>query len=157
MAKKELETVENPQEVEASQPEKEEKMVSVAEMQRRLKQMEEKHTLEIADMQTGIQSQIEEAVAKAKMSEEELQELQQKQRDIKELEAQGVPVNESTLAFVVKGDEEATKLAVSNMANILNLQKREEAKALPPRTSGGEEGCSHRGKDKFDKAKITNF
>ena len=117
------------------------------------------------------------------MSEEELQELQQKQRDkefeeaqstiaalqaqivqrqmqdiaIKELEAQGVPVNESTLAFVVKGDEEATKLAVSNMANILNLQKREEAKALPPRTSGGEEGRSHRGKDKFDKAKITNF
>ena len=79
--KKELETVENPQEVEASQPEKEEKMVSVAEMQRRLKQMEEKHTLEIADMQTGIQAQIEEAVAKAKMSEEELQELQQKQRD----------------------------------------------------------------------------
>lgn len=183
MAEKELETVENPQEVEASQPEKEEKMVSVAEMQRRLKQMEEKHTLEIADMQTGIQAQIEEAVAKAKMSEEELQELQQKQRDkefeeaqstiaalqaqiaqrqmqdvaIKELEAQGVPVNESTLAFVVKGDEEATRLAVSNMANILNLQKREEAKALPPRTSGGEEGRSHRGKDKFDKAKITNF
>ena len=35
--------------------------------------------------------------------------------------------------------------------------KREEAKALPPRTSGGEEGRSHRGKDKFDKAKITNF
>ena len=165
MAEKELETVENPQEVEASQPEKEEKMVSVAEMQ------------------TGIQSQIEEAVAKAKMSEEELQELQRQQRDkefeeaqstiaalqaqiaqrqmqdiaIKELEAQGVPVNESTLAFVVKGDEEATKLAVSNMANILNLQKREEAKALPPRTSGGEEGRSHRGKDKFDKAKITNF
>jgi len=66
MAEKELETVENPQEVEASQPEKEEKMVSVAEMQRRLKQMEEKHTLEIADMQTGIQSQIEEAVAKVK-------------------------------------------------------------------------------------------
>ena len=66
MAEKELETVEDPQEVEASQPEKEEKMVSVAEMQRRLKQMEEKHTLEIADMQTGIQSQIEEAVAKAK-------------------------------------------------------------------------------------------
>lgn len=183
MAEKELETVENPQEVEASQPEKEEKMVSVAEMQRRLNQMEEKHTLEIADMQTGIQAQIEEAVAKAKMSEEELQELQQKQRDkefeeaqstiaalqaqiaqrqmqdvaIKELEAQGVPVNESTLAFVVKGDEEATKLAVSNMANILNLQKREEAKALPPRTSGGEEGHSHLGKDKFDKAKITNF
>lgn len=183
MAEKEVETVENPQEVEASQPEKEEKMVSVAEMQRRLKQMEEKHTLEIADMQTGIQSQIEEAVAKARMSEEELQELQQKQRDkefeeaqstiaalqaqiaqrqmqdvaIKELEAQGVPVNESTLAFVVKGDEEATKLAVSNMANILNLQKREEAKALPPRTSGGEEGLSQRGKDKFDKAKITNF
>lgn len=183
MAEKELETVENPQEVEASQPEKEEKMVSVAEMQRRLKQMEEKHTLEIADMQTGIQSQIEEAVAKAKMSEEELQELQRQQRDkefeeaqstiaalqaqiaqrqmqdiaIKELEAQGVPVNESTLAFVVKGDEEATKLAVSNMANILNLQKREEAKALPPRTSGGEEGRSHREKDKFDKAKITNF
>ena len=76
---------------------------------------------------------------------------------IKELEAQGVPVNESTLAFVVKGDEEATKLAVSNMANILNLQKREEAKTLPPRTSGGAEGHSHRGKDKFDKAKITNF
>ena len=49
MAEKELETVEDPQEVEASQPEKEEKMVSVAEMQRRLKQMEEKHTLEIAD------------------------------------------------------------------------------------------------------------
>ena len=76
---------------------------------------------------------------------------------IKELEAQGVPVNESTLAFVVKGDEEATRLAVSNMANILNLQKREEAKALPPRTSSGEGGRSHRGKDKFDKAKITNF
>ena len=47
MAEKELETVENPQEVEASQPEKEEKMVSVAEMQRRLKQMEENILLKL--------------------------------------------------------------------------------------------------------------
>ena len=76
---------------------------------------------------------------------------------IKELEKQGVPVNESTLAFVVKDDEEATKLAVTNMANILNIQKREEAKSNPPKTSGGSDGGSKRGKDKFASAKITNF
>ena len=74
-----------------------------------------------------------------------------------ELEKQGVPVNESTLAFVVKDDEEATKLAVANMANILNIQKREEAKSNPPKTSGGSDGGSKRGKDKFASAKITNF
>lgn len=167
----------------SDQQQEPEKMVSIAEMQRRLKQDADKHALEIANIKASFQQQLEDEVAKAKMSEEELQALKEKERQeaiqaiqdenailkaqiakrqmqdiaIKELEAQGVPVNESTLAFVVKDDEEATKLAVTNMANILNLRKREEAKTTPPKTSGGSEGGSKRGKDKFAEAKITNF
>lgn len=168
----------------AGNPEQEgNKTVSIAEMQRRLKQAEEKHQLELAKAKTDIQKQIDDAVAKAKMSDEELEALKEKERQdaikaiqeenatlkaqiahrnmqdlaIKELEKQGVPVNESTLAFVVKDDEEATKLAVTNMANILNIKKREEAKSNPPKTSGGSDGVSKRGKDKFASAKITNF
>jgi len=168
----------------ASNQEREgDKTVSIAEMQRRLKQAEDKHQLELANLQADVQKQIEDAVAKAKMSDEELQALKEKEKQeaiqaieeenatlkaqiakrqmqdlaIKELEAQGVPVNESTLAFVVKDDEEATKLAVTNMANILNIQKREEAKSTPPKTSGGTDEGSKRGKDKFASAKITNF
>ena len=168
----------------AGNPEQEgNKTVSIAEMQRRLKQAEDKHQLELANLQADVQKQIEDAVAKAKMSDEELEALKEQERQdaikaiqeenatlkaqiahrqmqdiaIKELEAQGVPVNESTLAFVVKDDEEATKLAVTNMANILNIQKRAEAKSNPPKTSGGNRDSSKRGKDKFASAKITNF
>ena len=168
----------------ASSPEQEStKTVSIAEMQRRLKQAEDKHQLELANLQADVQKQIEDAVAKAKMSDEELEALKEKERQdaikaieeenatlkaqiahrnmqdiaIKELEKQGVPVNESTLAFVVKDDEEATKLAVTNMANILNIKKREEAKSNPPKTSGGSGDSPRRGKDKFASAKITNF
>lgn len=168
----------------ASNPEQEgDKTVSIAEMQRRLKQAEDKHQLELANLQADVQKQIEDAVAKAKMSDEELETLKEKERQdaikaiqeenetlkaqiahrnmqdlaIKELEKQGVPVNESTLAFVVKADEEATKLAVTNMANILNIKKRDEAKSNPPKTSGGSDDSSSRGKDKFASAKITNF
>lgn len=167
----------------ASNPEQEsDKTVSIAEMQRRLKLAEEKHQMELAKTKTDIQKQIEDAVAKAKMSEEELQALKEKEKQeaiqaiqeenatlkaqiarrqmqdiaIKELEAQGVPVNESTLAFVVKDDEEATKLAVTNMASILNIKKREEAKSSAPITSGGNDRPKG-GKDKFASAKITNF
>lgn len=135
------------------------------------------------EQDASVQKQIEEAVAKAKMSDEELEALKEQERQdaikamqeenetlkaqiahrnmqdlaIKELEKQGVPVNESTLAFVVKDDEEATKLAVTNMANILNIKKRDEAKSNPPKTSGGSDDSSNRGKDKFASAKITNF
>lgn len=168
----------------ASNQEREgDKTVSIAEMQRRLKQAEDKHQIELANLQANVQKQIEDAVAKAKMSDDELEALKEQERQdsikaikeenetlkaqiahrnmqdlaIKELEKQGVPVNESTLAFVVKDDEEATKLAVTNMANILNVQKREEAKSTPPKTSGGTDEGSKRGKDKFANAKITNF
>lgn len=170
-------------EEQASNPQGTEKTVSLAEMQRRLKLAEEKHQMELAKAKTDVQKQIEDAVAKAKMSDEELQALKEKEKQealqaiqeenatlkaqiahrqmqdiaIKELEKQGVPVNESTLAFVVKDDEEATKLAVTNMANILNIKKREEAKSTPPKTSGGTDEGSKRGKDKFASAKITNF
>lgn len=170
-------------EEQASNPQEPEKTVSLAEMQRRLKQAEDKHQLELANLQADVQKQIEEAVAKAKLSDEELEALKEKERQdaiqaiqdenatlkaqiahrqmqdlaIKELEKQGVPVNESTLAFVVKNDEEATKLAVTNMANILNIKKREEAKSSAPITSGGTDDRSNGGKDKFASAKITNF
>ena len=167
----------------ASNPQETEKTVSLAEMQRRLKLAEEKHQMELAQAKTDVQKQIEDAVAKAKMSDEELQALKEKEKQealqaiqeenatlkaqiarrqmqdiaIKELEKQGVPVNESTLAFVVKDDEEATKMAVTNMANILNIKKREEAKSSAPITSGGADDRSKGGKDKFASAKITNF
>jgi hypothetical protein len=169
-------------EEQASNPQETEKTVSIAEMQRRLKLAEEKHQMELAQAKTDVQKQIEDAVAKAKMSDEELQALKEKEKQealqaiqeenatlkaqiarrqmqdiaIKELEEQGVPVNESTLAFVVKDDEEATKLAVTNMASILNIKKREEAKSSAPITSGGNDR-SKGGKDKFASAKITNF
>lgn len=169
-------------EEQASNPQEPEKTVSLAEMQRRLKLAEEKHQMELARVKTDVQKQIEDEVAKAKMSDEELQALKEKEKQealqaiqeenatlkaqiarrqmqdtaIKELEKQGVPVNESTLAFVVKDDEEATKLAVTNMASILNIKKREEAKSSAPITSGGDER-SKGGKDKFASAKITNF
>lgn len=169
-------------EEQASNPQETEKTVSIAEMQRRLKLAEEKHQMELAQAKTDVQKQIEDAVAKAKMSDEELQALKEKEKQealqaiqeenatlkaqiarrqmqdiaIKELEKQGVPVNESTLAFVVKDDEEATKLAVTNMASILNIKKREEAKSSAPITSGGNDR-SKGGKDKFASAKITNF
>lgn len=170
-------------EEQASNPQEPEKTVSLAEMQRRLKLAEDKHQMELAQVKTDVQKQIDDAVAKAKMSDEELQALKEKEKQealraiqeenatlkaqiahrqmqdiaIKELEHQGVPVNESTLAFVVKDDEEATKLAVTNMANILNIKKREEAKSSAPITSGGTDERSKSGKDKFASAKITNF
>lgn len=161
-----------------------EKTVSVAEMQRRLKAAEEKHNQELNSLKSDVQKQIDEAVAKAKMSEDELKALhdkeqqekikaiqqenatlkaqieQRKMQDVamKELEVQGVPVNETTLAFVVKGDEEATKTAASDLANILNAQKREAAKSNPPKAGGDGGGSSHgAAEDKFAKAKITNF
>ena len=169
---------------EAGKPEGSEKTVSVAEMQRRLKAAEEKHNQELNSLKSDVQKQIDEAVAKAKMSEDELKALhdkeqqekikaiqqenatlkaqieQRKMQDVamKELEAQGVPVNETTLAFVVKGDEEATRAAVSDLANILSAQKREAAKSNPPKTSGDGGGSYHgAAEDKFAKAKITNF
>ena len=53
----------------ASNPEQESgKTVSIAEMQRRLKQAEDKHQLELANLQADVQKQIEDAVAKAKMT-----------------------------------------------------------------------------------------
>ena len=185
MATEENNPVVEPEQVpeeQASNPQETEKMVSLAEMQRRLKLAEEKHQMELAQAKTDVQKQIEDAVAKAKMSDEELQALKEKEKQealqaiqeenatlkaqiarrqmqdiaIKELEKQGVPVNESTLAFVVKDDEEATKMAVTNMANILNIKKREEARSSAPRTSGGDDR-SKGGKDKFASAKITNF
>ena len=169
-------------EEQASNPQETEKTVSLAEMQRRLKLAEEKHQMELAKTKADIQKQIEDAVAKAKMSDEELQVLKENEKQealqaiqeenatlkaqiarrqmqdiaIKELEEQCVPVNESTLAFVVKDDEEATKLAVANMASILNIKKREEAKSSAPITSSGDDRSKGR-KDKFASAKITNF
>ena len=114
---------------------------------------EELEALKEKERQDAIKAiQEENATLKAQIAHRQMQDLA-----IKELESQGVPVNESTLAFVVKDDEEATKLAVTNMANILNIQKREEAKSNPPKTSGGSDGGSKREKDKFASAKITNF
>ena len=54
----------------ASSPQEPEKIVSIAEMQRRLKQAEDKHQLKLANLQADVQKQIEDAVAKAKMSDE---------------------------------------------------------------------------------------
>ncbi|AEZ62127.1 hypothetical protein Sinf_0786 [Streptococcus infantarius subsp. infantarius CJ18] len=67
-------------EEQASNPQETEKTVSIAEMQRRLKLAEEKHQMELAKTKTEIQKQIDDAVAKAKMSDEELQALKEKEK-----------------------------------------------------------------------------
>ncbi|MFS1663343.1 DUF4355 domain-containing protein [Streptococcus sp. zg-JUN1979] len=182
MAKDNNKPIDNPTEEESNQHEAE-KTVSVAEMQRRLKAAEDKHQTELTELRESLDQQIKEAVSKATMSDEELEALKEKERQdaiqaieqenaelkaqiakrqmqdvaIKELESQGIPVNESTLAFVVKDDEDSTKTAVANMANILNAQKREEAVSNPPKSSGGVGGQSSHEGDKFAKAKITQF
>lgn len=158
------------------------KTVSVEEMKRRLDKANEKHKNEMDDLKSSIEKQIAEAVSKAKMSEDELRALNEKEKQkelenaqnevamlkaeinkrkmqdvaIKELEDKSVPVNENTLAFVVKDDEESTKLAVANMATILNLQKQESAKSNPPLSSGSTQAKSSHD-DRFSNAKITNF
>ena len=67
-------------EEQASNPQETEKTVSLAEMQRRLKLAKEKHQMELAKAKTDVQNQIEDAVAKAKMSDEELQALKEKEK-----------------------------------------------------------------------------
>lgn len=141
------------------------KTIPVSELQRRLTVESEKHQKEIDDLKSATQKQIEEAVAKAKMSDSELKALQKKEQEQKFLEAQSkiqelekqialgqlkdkattelsnrnIPVTDKHLALVMRGDEEETFAAIEMLSDLLTQQKRESSVTQAPLASGGKQ------------------
>lgn len=145
--------------------EEEVKTVPLTELQRRLSVADEKHQKELDELRETTKKQIEEAVAKAKMTDSELKSLQKKEQEQKYLDAQheieelkkqialgqlkdkattelsnrNIPVTDKHLALVMRGEEEETLSAIEMLSDLLTQQKRESSVTQPPLTSGGKQ------------------
>lgn len=157
------------QEGQASNPSEPEKMVSLAEMQRRLKQAEEKHARETAE---AIEKALEKYKAESELSGKELEAYRQKEAEaekqkmldeidqlkkdkvkreltdeaIKSLSSRKLPVSDKVLSFVVKETAEATLEAISDFEGIISAIKAEYTQSEPPGVSssfGGANPQSH--------------
>lgn len=146
-----------------------EKTVSVAEMQRRLKQVEEKYTKDKAD---AIEKAIEKYKAETELTGKELEAYRQKEAEaekqkmldeinqlkkdkvkreltdeaIKSLSSRKLPVNDKVLSFVVKETADDTLNAISDFESIISAIKAEFTQSEPPRVSssfGGSSTKSH--------------
>lgn len=165
----------------ASDPKPEpEKMVSVAEMQRRLKQAEEKHAQSTAE---AIEKALEKYKAESELSGKELEAYRQKEAEaekqkmldeidrlkkdkvkreltdeaIKSLSSRQLPVNDKVLAFVVKETADDTLQAIADFEAIISAIKAQYTQSEPPKTSssfGGDERTSRA--DTFRQARIIN-
>ena len=143
----------------ASNPTQEpEKMVSVAEMQRRLKSLEEKHSKDTAD---AISKALEKYKAESELTGKELEEYRRKEAEaekqalldkiaslekeqtkreltdeaIKTLSSRKLPVNEKVLSFVVKDTADGTLQAISDFESIISEIKAEYTQSEPPGVS----------------------
>ncbi len=151
------------EDVESEQVDTREETVSVAEMKRRLDKEKEKHQKELADLKSGIQREIEESKKLAKMNEDEkrhyeFEQLQKELADLKKehafyglskeaskmLSEHNIHADDELLAFVVKDDAEATKLAVDSFVALVNSKVTDGVKqalsGTPPKanvTNGG--------------------
>lgn len=135
-----------------------EKMVSVAEMQRRLEQAEKKHA---QSTQEAISKALEQYKAENELSGKELEEYrrqvaedekqalldkiaslekEQTKREltdeaIKTLSGRKLPVNEKVLSFVVKDTADGTLQAISDFESIISAIKAEYTQSEPPGVS----------------------
>ena len=150
----------------ASNPTQEpEKMVSVAEMQRRLKSMEDKHSKDIAD---AIAKALGKYKAESELTGKELEEYRRKEAEaekqalldkiaslekeqtkreltdeaIKTLSSRKLPVNEKVLSFVVKDTADGTLQAISDFESIISEIKAEYTQSEPPAVSSSFGGSS---------------
>ena len=148
----------------ASNPPEPEKTVSLAEMQRRLKQAEEKHA---QATQEAITQALEQYKAENELSGKELEEYrkqvaeaekqklldkisdlekEQTKREltdeaIKTLSERKLPVNDKVLGFVVKDTADGTLQAIADFESIISEIKAEFTQSEPPKVSssfGGE-------------------
>ncbi|HEM3568821.1 TPA: DUF4355 domain-containing protein [Streptococcus suis] len=148
----------------ASNPQEPEKMVSLAEMQRRLKQAEEKHA---QATQEAIAQALEKYKAESELTGKELEAYRQKEAEaekqkmldeidqlkkdkvkreltdeaIKSLSSRKLPVNDKVLSFVVKDTADDTLQAISDFESIISEIKAEYTQSEPPKMSssfGGE-------------------
>lgn len=153
------ETVETNEQVDTQ----EEKTVPLSELQRRLALADEKHQAQLKAIEEEKQRAIEDAVAKAKMTESELKALQKKEKEEEllkaqseietlrkqialgqlkdkattELSARNIPVTDKHLALVTRDNEEDTLIAIEMLSDLLTQQKRESSVSTAPITSGG--------------------
>ena len=159
-------------EEQASNPTQEpKKMVSVAEMQRRLKSLEEKHSKDIAD---AISKALEKYKAESELTGKELEEYRRKEAEaekqalldkiaglekeqtkreltdeaIKTLSSRKLPVNDRVISFVVKDTAEGTLQAISDLESIISEIKAEYSQSEPPKVSSELNGAES--KDKGD-------
>ncbi|NQI71988.1 DUF4355 domain-containing protein [Streptococcus suis] len=148
----------------ASNPQEPEKMVSLAEMQRRLKQAEEKHA---QATQEAIAQALEKYKAESELTGKELEAYRQKEAEaekqkmlneidqlkkdkvkreltdeaIKSLSSRKLPVNDKVLSFVVRDTADDTLQAISDFESIISEIKAEYTQSEPPMMSssfGGE-------------------
>ncbi|MGQ7367270.1 capsid assembly scaffolding protein Gp46 family protein [Streptococcus suis] len=153
----------------ASNPQEPEKMVSLAEMQRRLKQAEEKHA---QATQEAIAQALEKYKAESELTGKELEAYRQKEAEaekqkmldeidqlkkdkvkreltdeaIKTLSSRKLPVNDKVLSFVVKDTADGTLQAIADFESIISEIKAEYTQSEPPKMSssfGGESTKSH--------------
>lgn len=153
----------------ASNPPEPEKTVSLAEMQRRLKQAEEKHAKDTAD---AIEKTLEKYKAESELTGKELEAYRQKVAEtekqklldkisdlekeqtkreltdeaIKTLSGRKLPVNDKVLSFVVKDTADDTLQAIADFESIISEIKAEYTQSEPPKMSssfGGESTKSH--------------
>ena len=153
-------------EEQASNPTQEpEKMVSVAEMQRRLKSLEEKHSKDTAD---AISKALEKYKAESELTGKELEEYRRKEAEaekqalldkiaglekeqtkrevtdeaIKTLSGRKLPVNDKVLSFVVKDTADDTLKAITDFESIISEIKAEYTQSEPPAVSSSFGGSS---------------
>ena len=150
----------------ASNPTQEpEKMVSVAEMQRRLKSLEEKHSKDTAD---AISKALEKYKAESELEAEKQAlldkiaglEKEQTKREltdeaIKTLSSRKLPVNDKVISFVVKDTAEGTLQAISDLESIISEIKAEYSQSEPPKVSSEFSGAEKSNKgDIFRNSRI---
>lgn len=166
-------------EEQASNPTQEpEKMVSVAEMQRRLKSLEEKHSKDTAE---AISKALEKYKAESELTGKELEEYRRKEAEaekqalldkiaglekeqtkreltdeaIKTLSSRKLPVNDKVISFVVKDTAEGTLQAISDLESIISEIKAEYSQSEPPRVSSEFNGAEKSNKgDIFRNSRI---
>ena len=153
-------------EEQASTPKQEsEKMVSVAEMQRRLKSMEDKHS---KDTEDAIAKALEKYKAESELTGKELEEYRRKEAEaekqalldkiaslkkeqtkreltdeaIKTLSGRKLPVNDKVLSFVVKDTADDTLKAIADFESIISEIKAEYTQSEPPAVSSSFGGSS---------------
>lgn len=159
-------------------PAETEKMVSVAEMQRRLKQAEEKHA---QATQAAIDKALEKYKAESELTGKELEAYRQKEAEaekealmaeiaglkkeqtkreltdeaIKTLSKRKLPLDDKVLAFVVKETAEDTLQAIADFEAIISSIKAEYTQSEPPKMSSSFGGDNHTSRaDTFRQARI---